>query len=66
MKRIMRYNDYQNDELSLQDACRGISARCDLNVPWNSENSLNGFVPFGGIDAKVTQRKTSQKEVVAH
>jgi len=53
MKTIMRYNEYQLDTLSLQDACRGISARCDLNVPW-IQNSLNGFAAFGAIDAKIT------------
>jgi len=56
MKRIMRYNEWQTDPLSLQDACRGISARCDLNPPW-VQNSLNGYVAFGGIDCKVTDNK---------
>lgn len=54
MKRIMRYNDYQNDPLSLHDACRGISARCDLNVPWATNNTMNGWSAFGGIDCKIT------------
>lgn len=53
MKRIMRYNKFQTDPLSLRDACRGISARCDLNTPW-SNNTLNGFSAFGGIDSKIT------------
>jgi len=53
MKRIMRYNQYQTDPLSLQDACRSISARCDLNTPWLN-NSLNSYSPFGGIDSKIT------------
>jgi len=56
MKRIMRYNEYQTDPLSLKDACRGISARCDLNVPWLN-NSLNGLAAFGGIDSKITNEK---------
>jgi len=53
MKKIMRYNEYQSDPLSLKDACRGISARCDLNTPW-SENTLNSMTAFGGIDSKIT------------
>eukprot|EP01119_Soliformovum_irregulare_P003724 TRINITY_DN1475_c0_g1_i1.p1 TRINITY_DN1475_c0_g1~~TRINITY_DN1475_c0_g1_i1.p1 ORF type:complete len:533 (+),score=102.06 TRINITY_DN1475_c0_g1_i1:202-1599(+) len=53
MKSIMRYNRYQTDPLSLQDACRGVSARCDLNTPW-AQNTLNGYSAFGGIDCKMT------------
>jgi len=53
MKSMMRYNDYQNDAFSLKDACRGISARCDLNDPWNN-NTLNPWSPFGGLDSKIT------------
>jgi len=53
MKKIMRYNQYQIDPLSLQDACKGISARCDLNTPW-SGSTLNGWVAFGAIDAKIS------------
>jgi hypothetical protein len=54
MKRIMRYNQYQTDPLSLGDACRGISARCDLNTPWATNGTLNGWAAFGGIDSKIT------------
>jgi len=57
MKKMMRYNDFQNDPFSLQDACRGISARCDLNTPWTPAGSLNGWSAFGGIDCKVTNSK---------
>jgi len=53
MKVIMRYNKYQFDPLSLKDACKGISARCDLNTPW-AVNTLNGMNAFGGIDSKIT------------
>jgi hypothetical protein len=53
MKRIMRYNEWQTDSLSLMDACRGISARCDLNPPW-AVNTLNTYSAFGGIDCKIT------------
>jgi len=53
IKKLMRYNQYQTDPLSLQDACRGISARCDLNTPWTI-NSLNGLAAFGAIDGKAT------------
>ena len=54
LKAIQRYNEWQRDPLSLGDACRGISARCDLNNPMFSNSTLNGFAAFGGIDAKVT------------
>jgi hypothetical protein len=53
MKRIMRYNQYQTDDLSLHDACKQISARCDLNTPWAGP-TLNGWAAFGGIDSKIT------------
>jgi len=55
--KIMRYNDYQKDPLALQDACRGISARCDLNVPWATSNTMNGWSPFGATDAKMTDEQ---------
>jgi len=61
MRRIMRYNQYQVDPLSEQDAGKGlllqttaISARGDLNVPWLQQP----YVPygaFGGIDSKITE-----------
>lgn len=66
MKSIMRYNNYQNDPLSLKDACKQISARCDLNTPW-SQNTLNGFSAFGAIDCKVTDNlllPLQQSEIV--
>jgi len=53
MKKIMRYNEYQTDPLSLHNACSSISARCDLNVPW-TENSSHNYAAFGGIDSKIT------------
>jgi len=54
MKAIMRYNEYQIDPLSMQDAGKAISARGDLNVPWLQD----AYVPygaFGGIDSKITE-----------
>jgi hypothetical protein len=53
MKRMMRYNKWQTDPLSLGDACNSISARCDLDPP-----SLTPY-PFGAIDCKVTDAKMS-------
>jgi len=60
MKHIMRYNDYQVDPLSLKDACRGISARCDLNPPW-AVNTMNPWGPFGAIDSKITDNNLVHK-----
>jgi len=48
MKRIMRYNEWQTDPLSLGDSCNSISARCDLDPPANDPQA------FGAIDAKVS------------
>jgi len=63
MKKIMRYNEFQTDPLSLRDACRSISARCDLNTPW-SNNTLNGFSAFGGIDSKITDNTLVENYLV--
>jgi len=63
MKRIMRYNQYQTDPLSLQDACRQIAARCDLNPPW-ANNPLNSYSAFGAIDAKITDDRLSPSRTV--
>jgi len=60
LKMLMRYNEWQTDPLALKDACRGISARCDLNPPW-VVNSLNGYVAFGAIDCKVTDSTLVKK-----
>jgi len=62
MKKIMRYNKWQTDPLALGDACRGISARCDLNDP-STNGTLNGYTAFGGIDCKLTSNKISQDSV---
>ena len=48
LKKIMRYNKWQTDPLSLGDACNSISARCDLNGP-NGELGA-----FGAIDCKLS------------
>lgn len=64
MQRIMRYNEYQTDPLSLQDACRGISARCDLNPPW-AVNPLNSYSAFGGIDSKITNNLLAPSRTAA-
>eukprot|EP01114_Cavostelium_apophysatum_P002950 TRINITY_DN1265_c0_g1_i1.p1 TRINITY_DN1265_c0_g1~~TRINITY_DN1265_c0_g1_i1.p1 ORF type:complete len:530 (-),score=124.52 TRINITY_DN1265_c0_g1_i1:37-1626(-) len=50
MKKIMRYNKWQVDPLSLGNACNSISARCDLN-PENPS-------PFGAIDGKIANSET--------
>jgi len=60
MRKIMRYNEYQTDPLSLKDACRSISARCDLNTPW-AANTLNDYTAFGAIDSKITNHEMVPK-----
>jgi len=59
MRKMMRHNEWQTDPLSLHDACRGISARCDLNPPWASA-TLNGYSAFGATDSKITDEKLSR------
>jgi len=49
MKRMMRYNQWQTDPLSLGDACNSISARCDLDPPGNGMPQA-----FGGLDCKIS------------
>jgi len=61
MKHIMRFNEYQTDPLSLRDACRSISARCDLNQPWVN-NTMNSYSPFGGIDCKITNNGLAKQQ----
>lgn len=46
MMHLMRYNNWQNDPLSLGSAGLAISARYDLDPRYG--------LPFGGVDAKVT------------
>ena len=53
LKWIMRYNDWQNDPLSLGNAGNAISSRFDLV-------SGSGKSAFGGIDTKVTSYKEFQ------
>jgi len=48
MKKIMRYNKFQTDPLSLGNSCNSISSRCDLNF-------LGKMEAFGAIDAKLTE-----------
>ena len=50
MKKLIRYNDYENDPLSLGNACNGIAARCDLNKG-------KQFQLDDAIDAKVISGK---------
>eukprot|EP01117_Protostelium_nocturnum_P000225 TRINITY_DN1029_c0_g2_i1.p1 TRINITY_DN1029_c0_g2~~TRINITY_DN1029_c0_g2_i1.p1 ORF type:complete len:521 (+),score=170.99 TRINITY_DN1029_c0_g2_i1:68-1630(+) len=64
MKKIMRFNQYQNDPLSLGDACSSIAARCDMNSP----TCGTGGSPFGAIDAKISSysmAKTLTSEIVS-
>lgn len=64
MKRIMRYNKWQTDPLSLKDACKGISARCDLNTPWSAP-TLNGYSAFGGVDCKISNDQFIKKRTAS-
>lgn len=61
LKQLQRYNSWQTDPLSLKDACRGISARCDLNSPYFSNGTLNGYAAFGAIDCKVTSSRLASE-----
>jgi len=56
VKWIIRYNDWQNDPLSLGDAANSICSRFDLSV--------NTPAAFGGIDSKVTSYQLLQDYVV--
>eukprot|EP01112_Ceratiomyxa_fruticulosa_P021360 TRINITY_DN7483_c0_g1_i1.p1 TRINITY_DN7483_c0_g1~~TRINITY_DN7483_c0_g1_i1.p1 ORF type:complete len:621 (-),score=132.57 TRINITY_DN7483_c0_g1_i1:102-1763(-) len=48
---IMRYNDWQNDPLSLNNPCYAIASRCDLS------SGSNAF-PFGAYDTKASSVST--------
>ncbi|KAJ6247240.1 phospholipase b-like 1 [Anaeramoeba flamelloides] len=55
MKRIIRYNDWQNDPLSDGNAGNGIMSRNDLVDPdKHSDNAFLSATCFGGLDAKVS------------
>eukprot|EP01117_Protostelium_nocturnum_P000200 TRINITY_DN10274_c0_g1_i1.p1 TRINITY_DN10274_c0_g1~~TRINITY_DN10274_c0_g1_i1.p1 ORF type:complete len:528 (-),score=99.65 TRINITY_DN10274_c0_g1_i1:58-1641(-) len=58
-KKIMRYNNYQQDPFALNNSCNGISARCDLNVPFCS-SGLNPRL-HGGLDSKISTQDTMKK-----
>ena len=68
MYALMRYNDFENDELSQCD-CKppftaeyAISARNDLNEPNGSYPfEAIGFRDWGAIDVKITTRDMSQR-----
>ena len=46
MQRLLRYNDFENDPLSLGNAGNAISSRYDLRTT-NAKS-------YGGVDTKVT------------
>lgn len=55
VKRLIRYNNFQNDPLAQGDACHQIAARCDLNQPGKRAEA------FGAIDAKVTNVQLAKR-----
>eukprot|EP01117_Protostelium_nocturnum_P000224 TRINITY_DN1029_c0_g1_i1.p1 TRINITY_DN1029_c0_g1~~TRINITY_DN1029_c0_g1_i1.p1 ORF type:complete len:536 (+),score=155.22 TRINITY_DN1029_c0_g1_i1:223-1608(+) len=68
MKKIIRYNQYQTDPLSLNNACNGVAARCDLNTKECPGSPTNTQRAFGAIDAKLTSNqlaKTMSAEIIS-
>jgi len=60
-QRLMRYNQYQTDPLSMHDACNGISSRCDLNTPFvEKDGGVHPYAPFGALDCKTTDNTLQQ------
>jgi len=56
---LMRYNR-RDDRLAQNDACNGISARCDLN-PHNGTGAP--YECFGGIDCKISRWRPSTDDL---
>ena len=68
MKWIMRYNDWQNDPLSKNNAGNAISSRNDLIglSPSRFSSPLLTFSTYGGIDSKVTSFEFFQDGMKVH
>lgn len=62
-KKFMRYNDWENDELSNGDAGQSILSRYDLRPEecLHFGNTKSCPQPFGGIDAKTTNYELAMK-----
>jgi len=57
MMDAISYNDYKNDPISLDNSCRAISCREDLEVIEQDKRA------FGAIDAKVSSAKLSKRDL---
>jgi len=57
---VMQYNHWQTDALSMNDSCRAIACRGDL------EADLALWSPHGAVDAKVSSYKLASSQIDSH